>query len=236
MDYPVLAPASTVYSGDFNSDGKLDLITGQDSSFNGDYRNNYRVSVLSGNGMGSFTGSDYRGPLLESSVIGDFNGDGSADLVNVQNNAHIDNSLLVRLWTKTCNAPLNTKSIVDYDGDGRTDLAVFRPSNGTWYTSTNPNINYGAKQWGTSGDIPVPGDYYYDGGACRRRRRGLVAPEKRAAPIAGDVPHVAARPRAERAPSQAPPRGGGGARRVACKKGTALPFTPDALACRRSAG
>ena len=45
----------------------------------------------------------------------------------------------------------------DFDGDGATDLAVFRPSNNAWYT---PGAS-GA--WGVNGDIPVPGDYDGDG-------------------------------------------------------------------------
>ncbi|MBC7912084.1 MAG: hypothetical protein H7Y30_16370 [Pyrinomonadaceae bacterium] len=53
----------------------------------------------------------------------------------------------------------------DYDGDGKSNYAVFRPSTGAWYTSTNAAINYGAFQWGLNGDIPVPGDYDGDGKA-----------------------------------------------------------------------
>jgi hypothetical protein len=52
----------------------------------------------------------------------------------------------------------------DYDGDGKTDAAIFRPSTGLWY---GPRT--GAQQivvqmfLGQSGDIPVPGDYDGDG-------------------------------------------------------------------------
>lgn len=51
----------------------------------------------------------------------------------------------------------------DYDGDFKSDYAVFRPSTGTWYTSLNPATNYGAFHWGQNGDVPVPGDYDGDG-------------------------------------------------------------------------
>ncbi|HEX6097447.1 MAG TPA: hypothetical protein VF432_14050 [Thermoanaerobaculia bacterium] len=46
----------------------------------------------------------------------------------------------------------------DYNGDGRTDPTVFRPSTGQWWI-----YNVGVIQWGQNGDQPVPGHYNSDG-------------------------------------------------------------------------
>ncbi len=54
----------------------------------------------------------------------------------------------------------------DYDGDGRADLSVFRPSVGTWYIARptgNPAQNYDAVRFGQAGDTLVPADYDGDG-------------------------------------------------------------------------
>jgi hypothetical protein len=53
----------------------------------------------------------------------------------------------------------------DFDGDGKSDLAVYRPDYGSWYillssASFATSVSY---QWGVSTDIPVPGDYDGDG-------------------------------------------------------------------------
>jgi hypothetical protein len=53
----------------------------------------------------------------------------------------------------------------DFDGDGATDLTIFRPSTGTWFTlQSGANFTAASStQWGNSADIPVPGDYDGDG-------------------------------------------------------------------------
>jgi hypothetical protein len=47
----------------------------------------------------------------------------------------------------------------DYDGDGATDVAVFRPFSATWYVRKSSDNSAAAFQWGLGSDVPTPGDY-----------------------------------------------------------------------------
>jgi len=61
----------------------------------------------------------------------------------------------------------------DYDGETfrfsfpgyrkSTELAIFRPSTGTWWVYNRLTNTASATQWGANGDKPVPADYDYDG-------------------------------------------------------------------------
>jgi hypothetical protein len=53
----------------------------------------------------------------------------------------------------------------DFDGDGKTDITVVRPSTGVWYSSLSGSggTTYTAQPWGLSTDVAVPGDYDGDG-------------------------------------------------------------------------
>jgi hypothetical protein len=54
------------------------------------------------------------------------------------------------------------RSRSDFDGDGKTDVSVFRPSEGNWYLNQS-TAGFGVVHWGASTDVLTPGDYDGDG-------------------------------------------------------------------------
>jgi uncharacterized repeat protein (TIGR03803 family) len=51
----------------------------------------------------------------------------------------------------------------DFDGDGKADITIFRPSTGTWWIDGSSASS--TDVWGEAGDVPVAGDYDGDGKA-----------------------------------------------------------------------
>lgn len=53
---------------------------------------------------------------------------------------------------------VRARASADVDGDFRSDIAVFRPSNGVWYALNSSNGSVRQQQLGANGDIPTPED------------------------------------------------------------------------------
>jgi hypothetical protein len=123
-DYPVGTSADGVAVGDFNRDGKLDLVV-----------TNYganTVSILLGNGDGTFQAhQDFAANSSPESVaVADFNGDSKPDLVVTDRGGGV--SVLLGNGDGTFGAPVTYAAgpqpfdvaVADFNRDGRPDLAV----------------------------------------------------------------------------------------------------------------
>jgi FG-GAP-like repeat len=125
-------------AGDFNNDGKLDLAVA--NAINCDNNQGYQISVLKGNGDGSFqTPLNYptSGLYAMSVAVGDFNKDGNLDLaVVIEGSDTVDVFLGNGDGTlqpgKAFSVDLDPRSllIADFNGDGNPDIAVAHWSNG----------------------------------------------------------------------------------------------------------
>jgi hypothetical protein len=157
--YAVGSNPRSLRAADFNGDNRPDLVVAN--------RNSNSVSLLINNGSGSFTTSNYlAGAFPNSMEVGDFYPDGKIDILTANQfggtvtvNQTTTNVGSLSLLITSCKEAI-TKT--DYNGDGRTDFAVFRPSTGTWFV-TNNGVDYTQQQFGASEDIPVPADYDGDG-------------------------------------------------------------------------
>lgn len=58
---------------------------------------------------------------------------------------------------------LSGTAISNFDGDALSDIAVFRPTNGVWYTLNSTDGGFQGVGFGQNGDKIVPGDFDADG-------------------------------------------------------------------------
>ncbi len=90
-----------------------------------------------------------------------FRWNASADTGTAGVGTYIDDVEVVGDYS--CNIPkANSKARADFDGDGKTDLSVFRPADGNWFLNRS-TAGFTAVNWGVSSDVPVVGDFDGDG-------------------------------------------------------------------------
>jgi uncharacterized protein (UPF0548 family) len=127
----------SVAAADFNRDGKADLAVANTGTYYQDSFTNSSVSVLLGNGDGTFQSAvNYAAGAAPVSVaVADFNGDGRPDLA-VVNYWSTNVSILLGQGDGTFQSAVNfsteqepqyypqSLALGDFNGDGRPDLAV----------------------------------------------------------------------------------------------------------------
>ena len=124
--YSTGATPQGVAVGDFNLDGKLDLVTANSGAFT--------VSVFVGNGAGGFaaaTGSPYSVAAANAVVVTDINGDGKPDIISLGGSGQV--SILLGNgaggFTPSVGGAISGGAAPfsavagDFNGDGRRDLA-----------------------------------------------------------------------------------------------------------------
>ncbi|HEY0458779.1 MAG TPA: FG-GAP-like repeat-containing protein [Pyrinomonadaceae bacterium] len=63
------------------------------------------------------------------------------------------------------NTTAQPRTLFDYDGDGKADISVFRPSENKWFILRSSDSQITQPIFAIAGDVPVPADYDGDGKA-----------------------------------------------------------------------
>lgn len=165
-------------SGDFNGDGKSDIVA---------IRGDNSLHLYPGTGTGGLDSLHvtqlYGGTTWSTAreiTAGDFNGDGLADLVAIWNDGSLhlyanngsgDINPSTLLWPDNSWVGFKLLSAGDYNGDGNSDILAVHTSDGALHlylgdghSHLGTGTTVGALDWSTIKDI-IPGDFSGDGKA-----------------------------------------------------------------------
>ncbi len=156
LEYILLRQATTetAVEGDFEGNGRANLVVFQPDNWtwNLRYRSNVRQLIKHGRAEAMPVPADYDGDgLLDFATYHPATGEWKI--------RHSSDNTLARVT-------LGSRTLIpvpgDYDGDGVSDVAVYRKKTGRWTILGTTEGRYSA-QWGLANYVPVPADYDGDG-------------------------------------------------------------------------
>lgn len=159
-------PVPADYDGDF----KTDIAVWRENGY-GDPSRSYFFIFQSSNS--TFRQEQFGSAGDVPTIVGDWDGDGKADVAVYRGGATAGAQSLF-YYRPSGTVGIDFRAIAwgvsgdqpvrgDFDGDGRLDAAIFRPSNSIWYVLQSSNSQPLFQNWGLASDQRVQADYDGDG-------------------------------------------------------------------------
>lgn len=163
MALPFGVPTDIATPGDFDGDDKMDVAVWRSGP----------AGTAAFYILQSSTGTvrtELFGQTGDNTIaVGDWDGDGKADPAVYRDSAVGQQSYF--FYRGSLNNPAGNTTYIpwgvtgdkpmygDFDGDGRMDPAIFRPSDQTWYIYQSSNGSLRADRWGVATDRFISGDF-----------------------------------------------------------------------------
>lgn len=80
------------------------------------------------------------------------------DRIYIKGEMFIDRRTVGIVRIRTEYTPTRSKAF-DFNGDGKSDISVYRPTEGNWYIYYSSSNNFEVRRFGIAEDLPVPADY-----------------------------------------------------------------------------